>query len=1167
MKQFALILLALFAFGSYAQPVYQMSNMVVYDCEGILTDSDAGNPTGNYTHNENYVFTIQAPIVAPINFAFTEFCTEDFFDELYIYDGPDIFSPLLAGPLSGTTIPPEVVANSGSITISFISDANVSCTGWVANWEVDIEDPITPFFTFDFNPENCSTDVVTLYFDQSLICDSVHENSFQILGPLNQTITNISSNNCSTGVDSIFTLNLSPGLDSNGIYTFNFTYVSVNECNEVFVLDTFNTLPVYDCPLWVNLVLDEDSICPNECTYVTVNVSGGDSSTYSYNWNNGLSNSPGPHLICPISDTLISVIVSDSSPSISSADSGIIYLFEDSQIILFDSVYCKNDEIDTLVAIPIGGIWSGSGIVDANLGVFDPAFAQIGVNQLFYTTINGCKDSVEIFINDIEAGADLSVCLGSPSFQISTGLPIGGYWQGVNIDSAGTYFNHINSDISGDFIVTYTINGCLDSLTVYIDSLQILAPDSLCVNEPPFQIPVSPFGGIFSGNGIIDTSLGIYDASLAGLGADTVIYSVIGCSDTIIIFNKEIYAGEDFYACPFEDTIQLLGLPLGGFWTGTGIVDPLQGLFDPSNNGGSNFTSDLVYTYLGCSDTVEAKVRLTKVDTDTLYFCEYEDYMVLNYSNTGRWPPDGNWTGTGVVPNDPWNPRFYPSVSGVGVFTIFYELNSCVDSIVMIVNPKPIITQDTSMCSESSLVDLFSNPQIGLWSGAGIIDFADGIFDPSQANVGINEIVFISNVGCSDTLNIDLYTPSQLSIIGLDSIYCFQDSAYPIVGIPIGSVLYGDGVGLNTFNPSLADEGNHFVYITYGVGDCQAWDSTFVTVLPPVQTELFVLEDTLCFGDSTLVYAVSSGGNGSAFQYNWNPFENGYDSVVVNPDQSTFFTVTATDNCSDSAIDSSLVFVYPEILYQINTNPIQCYGTVGFADIVMNIPGDYSYEWNSIPPQFSSMLQEEVDATYNVVITNNVTGCVVDTFAHLPSFEFINANFITNPNNDCALLTNPYFEFLDLSVGGNFGTWDFGDGSSDIYVEDINTNYLYQDTGTYSVTLIIENFGGCSDTIIKNVCVENDYVLHIPNAFTPNNDNLNDTYKIIGIGIRKFNMKIFNRWGEIVFESNDINVGWDGNYKGKKSAQGSYTYLLNTMVLDDEGEITKTFTGMLYLLR
>ena len=97
--------------------------------------------------------------------------------------------------------------------------------------------------------------------------------------------------------------------------------------------------------------------------------------------------------------------------------------------------------------------------------------------------------------------------------------------------------------------------------------------------------------------------------------------------------------------------------------------------------------------------------------------------------------------------------------------------------------------------------------------------------------------------------------------------------------------------------------------------------------------------------------------------------------------------------------------------------------------------------------------------------------------------------------------------------------------------------------------------------------MENDYVLHIPNAFTPNNDNLNDTYKIIGIGIRKFNMKIFNRWGEIVFESNDINVGWDGNYKGKKSAQGSYTYLLNTMVLDDEGEITKTFTGMLYLLR
>ena len=86
MKKLLIVLLGIASISSYSQPVYQMSNMVVYDCEGILTDSDAGVPSGNYSHNESYIFTIQAPIVTPIIFSFSEFCTESSYDTLMIYD-------------------------------------------------------------------------------------------------------------------------------------------------------------------------------------------------------------------------------------------------------------------------------------------------------------------------------------------------------------------------------------------------------------------------------------------------------------------------------------------------------------------------------------------------------------------------------------------------------------------------------------------------------------------------------------------------------------------------------------------------------------------------------------------------------------------------------------------------------------------------------------------------------------------------------------------------------------------------------------------------------------------------------------------------------------------------------------------------------------------------
>ena len=126
-----------------------MMNATVGDCNGILMDSD-GNPitVGDYGHNENYIFTICVPGADSIIMSFLSFCTETGRDVITFYDGPDTLSPMIGLPVSGpTAMPGTIIASSGCLTIHFISDASVSCTGWEANWSSIIHTPATPIIS------------------------------------------------------------------------------------------------------------------------------------------------------------------------------------------------------------------------------------------------------------------------------------------------------------------------------------------------------------------------------------------------------------------------------------------------------------------------------------------------------------------------------------------------------------------------------------------------------------------------------------------------------------------------------------------------------------------------------------------------------------------------------------------------------------------------------------------------------------------------------------------------------------------------------------------------------------------------------------------------------------------------------------------------------------
>lgn len=123
---------------------------------------------------------------------------------------------------------------------------------------------------------------------------------------------------------------------------------------------------------------------------------------------------------------------------------------------------------------------------------------------------------------------------------------------------------------------------------------------------------------------------------------------------------------------------------------------------------------------------------------------------------------------------------------------------------------------------------------------------------------------------------------------------------------------------------------------------------------------------------------------------------------------------------------------------------------------------------------------------------------------------------------------------------------------------------MFQDAGSFPVTLMVKNQYGCTDSITKVVVVEPEFTLYIPNAFSPNADGLNEVFIAQGEGIENFKMEIFDRWGENIFNSDNLYAGWDGTYKGRICKVDTYVWRITVSA---SKTIKKVITGTVTLIR
>ncbi|MBN8703872.1 MAG: gliding motility-associated C-terminal domain-containing protein [Bacteroidetes bacterium] len=161
------------------------------------------------------------------------------------------------------------------------------------------------------------------------------------------------------------------------------------------------------------------------------------------------------------------------------------------------------------------------------------------------------------------------------------------------------------------------------------------------------------------------------------------------------------------------------------------------------------------------------------------------------------------------------------------------------------------------------------------------------------------------------------------------------------------------------------------------------------------------------------------------------------------------------------------------------------------------------------------------------------------------------ADFATLPSS--ADILNPEIDFVNQSSGATNYSWSFGDG--DISTN-VNSQHYYDQNSDNSITnyfpqLIAENQYGCKDTVIKKVEIRPVFSLYVPNAFTPNNDGINDIFQLEGVGIREFELLLFNRWGEQIWATTDFANQWDGkSQKLDKTLSQIDVYVWKANVID-----------------
>lgn len=436
----------------------------------------------------------------------------------------------------------------------------------------------------------------------------------------------------------------------------------------------------------------------------------------------------------------------------------------------------------------------------------------------------------------------------------------------------------------------------------------------------------------------------------------------------------------------------------------------------------------------------------------------------------------------------------------------------------------------------------------------------------SGLSAGTYTVTVTDSHGCTNTTTATITQPSRImtTVAGQDSICKGNNTTLTASsnGGNGGPYFYtwsnGNGPG-NTIIVSPNYYTTYTVTASDGAG-CHG-DTVTINVMPLAITPVAVTvspSQAVCAGDSVTVSVSVDKSNSGNVTIQWSNNLVGAGPFRLAPLTTTTYSVTVTDRCGNNVVKTVTVTVNPLPVINIpQQSGNSCKAvTLNFSDNNQNNAGS-SYVWNFGDNQTShqSSPSHDYDQTGRYVVTVNITspyGCKSSTqaFVDIKINPSSSAHFVVDPHVES--VANPVFTFADNSANTTSWEWNFGDGSTSRTQNPVHT---YPSViGSYNVHLVTTNSYGCADSTDDSVHIIPDFRIYIPNAFSPNGDDLNDQFTAKGIGIATFMMMIFDRWGNLLYTTHDINKGWNGRVGSSNEVAQEDTYVYKIEVTDIFGE-------------
>jgi gliding motility-associated-like protein len=328
--------------------------------------------------------------------------------------------------------------------------------------------------------------------------------------------------------------------------------------------------------------------------------------------------------------------------------------------------------------------------------------------------------------------------------------------------------------------------------------------------------------------------------------------------------------------------------------------------------------------------------------------------------------------------------------------------------------------------------------------------------------------------------------------------------------------------------------------------------SVIINIIDPIDLVATINDPIICFNDSISLTANYLGSDASVIM-SWMHCPSCATNVAIyeNPLISTDYVLSATNSCGQTIYDTVSVIV--NSLPVIALNPSMgsiCPGeSVSFINNGTNSPS-WNYVWNFGDGFMSTAMNPNHiysnSGAYLVSLTvTDDNGCT--NSLNNGSFVTVNpqASAIFTSSSLSETTLDPTFAFTNFSINATEYIWDFGDGQMSLVTSPI---YTYADNGNFVVSLTANNIFNCPDSTFLILEVKPSYDIYLPNAFTPDGDDFNGIFYAKGYGIsdKDYTLHIFNRWGDLIFESHDMNQGWDGTMKkdGTKAQDDVYTWVV-----------------------